>query len=167
MKSVNWKNAAESVGMAAIVASLIFVGLQMRQTQDIATNDSGWNSVLAEIESRRAIIEFPDIWAKGNAGEEMSPSEATIYSTLIKDLNSTQFHKYFGETRLDNKGGADAARQDMAGFLYENPGARKEWESLRDEFRRYREPHTSGQYSNPFEDAVRADLAVLETNYDP
>ncbi len=167
MKSGNWKDAAELVGMAAIVASLVFVGLQMRQTQDIAVTDSGWNSVLAEIEARHAIDEFPEIWAKGNAGEELSPSEATIYSMLIKDLNSTQFHKYFGETRLDNKGGADAARQDMAGFLYENPGARKEWESLRDEFRRYREPHTSGEYSNAFEEAVRADIAVLEKTYDP
>jgi hypothetical protein len=36
MKSASWKDIAELVGIAAIVASLIFVGLQMKQSQDIA-----------------------------------------------------------------------------------------------------------------------------------
>ena len=31
MKSTNWKDIAELIGIAAIVASLVFVGLQMRQ----------------------------------------------------------------------------------------------------------------------------------------
>lgn len=167
MKSMNWKDTAELVGMAAIVASLIFVGLQMRQTQDIALTDSGWNKLESEIEFRRVTYEFPDIWRKGNAGEELNPSKAVIYRTLMKDLNSLEFTKYYNATILDDPGAADAARWDMAGFLYENPGARREWELLRDEYRRYREPHTSGEYSNFFEEAVRADLAALETNHDP
>ena len=36
MATNNWKDTAELIGIAAIVASLIFVGLQMRQTQVIA-----------------------------------------------------------------------------------------------------------------------------------
>ena len=36
LKSTNWKGIAELVGITAIVGSLIFVGLQMRQTQVIA-----------------------------------------------------------------------------------------------------------------------------------
>jgi hypothetical protein len=32
----NWKNIAELVGITAIVSSLIFVGLQLKQTQEIA-----------------------------------------------------------------------------------------------------------------------------------
>ena len=36
MRSVNWKDIAEFVGIAAIVASLIFVGLQMKQSHEIA-----------------------------------------------------------------------------------------------------------------------------------
>ena len=39
MKNIAWKDAAELVGIAAIVASLIFVGLQMRQSQEIAIAD--------------------------------------------------------------------------------------------------------------------------------
>ena len=36
MKEVSWKDIAELIGITAIVASLIFVGLQMRQTHEIA-----------------------------------------------------------------------------------------------------------------------------------
>lgn len=31
MQSTNWKDIAELVGIAVIVASLVFVGMQMRQ----------------------------------------------------------------------------------------------------------------------------------------
>ena len=36
MKATNWKDVAELIGIAAIVASLIFVGLQMKQSHEIA-----------------------------------------------------------------------------------------------------------------------------------
>jgi hypothetical protein len=36
MQSSRWRNIAEAVGIAAIVASLIFVGLQMKQSHEIA-----------------------------------------------------------------------------------------------------------------------------------
>ncbi len=36
MQKTHWKDIVEVVGIAAIVASLIFVGLEMRQTRAIA-----------------------------------------------------------------------------------------------------------------------------------
>ena len=36
MKKLKWRDIAEIVGHVAIVASLIFVGLQLMQSQDIA-----------------------------------------------------------------------------------------------------------------------------------
>ena len=122
---------------------------------------------MSKIEVRRPIYEFPDVWAKGNAGEELSPSEAAIYRTLIADFNTHDFQAYNTSIRLDNKGGADAALWDMAGFLYENPGARTEWNLLYDKIRRYREPHETGQYSNTFEEGIRAALEVLEKTDGP
>jgi len=37
---MNWKDTAELLGIAAIVASLVFVGLQMKQTHEIAISAS-------------------------------------------------------------------------------------------------------------------------------
>ena len=39
MKPIDWKDIAELVGITAIVASLIFVGLQMKQSHEIALAD--------------------------------------------------------------------------------------------------------------------------------
>lgn len=50
MKMTNWKDIAELVGITAIVASLIFVGLQLRQEQVIARTELA--SVSAEIKNQ-------------------------------------------------------------------------------------------------------------------
>ncbi len=47
MNSTEWKGVAELVGIAAIVASLIFVGLQMRQEHTFAQSHAllGWIAI--------------------------------------------------------------------------------------------------------------------------
>ena len=50
MKKMNWKDIAESVGIAAIVASLIFVGMQLRQSQEFAVADQYQDRASATIE---------------------------------------------------------------------------------------------------------------------
>ena len=167
MKSIGWKDGAELVGILAIVASLIFVGLEMRQAQEIAMSERAVNMLMSDIEVRRPIYEFPDIWARGNAGEELNRSEAVIYSALIRDINAYAYQRRYSASFMDDQPAFIAASWDMAGFLYENPGARREWESLRDMYRRHREPHMLGEYKNSFAEAVRADLKVLETTYGP
>jgi len=167
VKSMGWKDGVEVVGMVAIVASLIFVGLEMRQARDIALSERTVTMLLSDIEARRPIYEFPDIWARGNAGEELNRSEAVIYGALIRDLNAYAYQRRYSASLMDDQGSFEAASWDMAGFLYENPGARREWESLRDMYRRHREPHTLGEYGSSFAEAVRADLEVLERTYGP
>ena len=44
MNRANWKDIAELVGIAAIVASLVFVGLEMRQQQVLARAELGSQS---------------------------------------------------------------------------------------------------------------------------
>jgi hypothetical protein len=48
MKSTNWKDIVEVVGIAAIVASLVFVGLELRQSDQIA--------IAAEYQERVATV---------------------------------------------------------------------------------------------------------------
>jgi hypothetical protein len=47
MKNSDWKDIAELFGIAAIVASLIFVGLQMKQSQEIAIAEQFHNRAIA------------------------------------------------------------------------------------------------------------------------
>lgn len=165
MKSIGWKDGVELVGIAAIVASLVFVGLEMRQTRGIAMSERAGSMLSSDIEARRPIYEFPDIWARGNAGAELNRSEAVVYRALIRDINAYAFQRRYSALLIDDQDSFDAATWDMAGFLYENPGARREWESLRGMLRKHREPHVSGEYRNRFEADVRAALKVLEKTY--
>ena len=163
MKQAKLRDWLEIVGIFSVVVSLIFVGLQLRQTQKIAIAEMDWNNMIAEMESRSAIYDFPDIWAKGNAGDALNPSEAVIYTTLIRDFNSLQFYRVNNFWELTGDESALAVViSDTSGFLFENPGARREWEALRATFKRYREPHTLGKYSSRFEEQVREQLAMLD-----
>ena len=165
MKLMGWKDGVELVGIVAIVASLIFVGLELRQARDIALSERAVTMLLSEIEARRPIYEFPDIWARGNAGEELNRSEAVIYRTLIRDINAYAYQRRYSASLMDDQPSFNSATWDLAGFLYENPGARKEWELLRDMFRRHRAPHVSREYRGEFAEAVRADMEALDGTY--
>ena len=167
MKSIGWKDGVELVGIVAIVASLIFVGLEMRQSQQIALSERAVNMLLSDIEARCPIYEFPDIWARGNAGEELSRSDAVIYRALIRDINAYAFQRRYSALLMDDQNAFNAASWDLAGFLYENPGAQREWESLRDMYRRHREPHMGDEYRSNFAEEVRAALEVLDSTYGP
>lgn len=91
MKQDKFRDWLEIVGIFAVVVSLAFVGLQMRQTQEIAVAEMGWNNMIAEMESRSAIYEFPEIWAKGNAGETLNPIENHIKPVGIEVVLRNKF----------------------------------------------------------------------------
>lgn len=66
MKFKEWNEIAELIGIAAIVASLVFVGLQMRQDHVIARSELGAGSFesLASLRKDMTSPEFAAIYAK-------------------------------------------------------------------------------------------------------
>ena len=128
MKSVSWKAMIELVGIVAIVASLIFVGLQLRQEQRVASIEAGFNLIESYYEQRNGMIENADTWAKGNAGEEeLSPTEVVIYKALIRKQWAHAYWATHAMKQLGNEHNVEV--HDFAGFLYRNPGARQTWEA--------------------------------------
>lgn len=79
MKSPHWKNIAEVVGTGAIVASLIFVGLQLRQAQQVALSvayqsraDTSLGLITAALESETLLSAM----SKQNADRSDALTEA-------------------------------------------------------------------------------------------
>lgn len=89
MKTTNWKDIAELIGIAAIVASLIAVVVELRQsTQELqfATLDS---TVGLYNNWRNKVIENDDvaeIWRTGIAGEELTPNQALRFRLMLSEL---------------------------------------------------------------------------------
>ena len=126
MRSTNWKDIVEFVGIGAIIASLVFVGMQMQQSQQLAFADSVLAMAANRIEEGSLQAEHIDVWLKGNAGEEMDAKDREVYKILFANKQDAAFYNWIA---LENIGTQyqGVATQGLARFLYQNPGARVEW----------------------------------------
>jgi hypothetical protein len=91
LKTANWKSLAELLGITAIVASLIFVGLEMRQAREIAMSDGALANGANEIERHIAIGENSEIWRRGTSGEELSGNDEVVFRGLVQIVEATEF----------------------------------------------------------------------------
>lgn len=138
MKSNNWKDIAELIGIAAIVASLIFVGLQMRQSQSIAMSDGNLANAANRIERNTSILENSEIWVRGNQGQDLDEKDAVVFRYLVQNVVDTAFFEIVRLRRMGEDGIADSIVADFSAFLFKNPGARRIWSEDEMETRKYR-----------------------------
>ena len=75
MDSEKFNDWLQIAGMLGIMASLVFVGVQVRQTQTIGEGESATQFLDATISARQVFIDNIDVWIKGCAGEELSITE--------------------------------------------------------------------------------------------
>ena len=82
MQKTHWKDIVEVVGIAAIVASLIFVGFEMRQTRQLAMADAYQKRTELEMQLSLMTVE-PDklksARAKAQSGQLFSAEEIADY----------------------------------------------------------------------------------------
>jgi hypothetical protein len=159
MKFSNWKDIAELVGISAIVASLVFVGMQLEQSQRLAFADSVLAMGANGIEERSLQAEHIDIWLKGNAGDELNANDYGIYKILFTNRQSGEFYIWIS---LESTGThyEGVASQGLATFLYRNPGARAEWDLRRGQAEALR-VRADGVFPE-FAAEVEADLTSLD-----
>lgn len=152
------------VGIAAIIASLVFVGLQLRQAQEIALTELGASIHASRVETNAAISDHAEVWSRGNAGEELTRAEEANYLALLHSYHWRHVigfnqRRRFGETQV-----MASIVADFAIFLVDNPGARKYWSkvTLFDDPRRT----VLGFSPNPnnFMRAVQEALATLDAS---
>ena len=166
MKSTSWKDIAELIGIAAIVASLVFVGLQMRQAQEIAFAELQNDMIPARTAKNDSIIRHAEILLKANSGEELTQSEIFILEQLIDTLWADAF---FGYQRWQFVGhpAIEAPIHNFADFLHQNLGARKAWSSYREKKKRFSRVLYSDRTVVPVvEEMIANDLAKLDAVYD-
>ena len=85
----NWKQVAELVGIAAIIASLIFVGLELRQDQNLARAQLGSGSFdyMTSIEQQLMAPEFAAVFEKMLENpDSLTISEMTQINGLLHQV---------------------------------------------------------------------------------
>jgi hypothetical protein len=122
-----WKDTAELVGIAAIVASLIFVGMQMRQDQQIAEAEIYAQSNQLAIELASLVNQDRDVWQRGIAGEELSKEDEAVFENIYMAIQLNYGGIWQRATRLDTRSPDSVAKQ-FAYLIYAHPGLRRMWE---------------------------------------
>jgi hypothetical protein len=124
---IAWKDVAEIIAISAIVASLIFVGLQMQQTQSIALSGVMAANIGHRIETNNAIANNAVVWTKANSGAELEEAEAVLVDRLMDNLSVERASLWLHYQGLGREQSAERILADYAGFLYRNPGIYQRW----------------------------------------
>jgi hypothetical protein len=127
MKKSDWKDTAELIGIAAIVASLVFVGLQMRLEQDIAEAQAYIDSSNGLIELSQLTTENQEIWIKGLDGAELAPVEMAKFEQIARAWYIRKLAQWQRSNRLD-AGNPERVVTTFAYELYKHPGLRAHFE---------------------------------------
>jgi hypothetical protein len=124
MRKIGIKDTVELIGIAAIVASLVFVGIQLRQEQEIAIADTFGSVSEMTVEISIFIGQNMGIWKKGMNGGELSPDEFGVFQGLYSAVESHN-QRMFVRWRRIGPGDPNEIASDFAYALYVFPGIRE------------------------------------------
>jgi len=136
MKPTSWKDIAELLGIAAIVASLIFVGLELRQSQRIAYAEQEGSQISDFMAVDELISSSAELILKLNRGEELTGVEVIEAERLVLGIHRMMFFTNQRAFYLDHPS-LGAPERGLALILYQNQGLRKLWEVVGARDRRY------------------------------
>ena len=111
----NWRETAELVGIAAIVGSLIFVGLQMRQDQRLAETQVFVDSEAVVVQLAGLFNENRDVWVRGLRNDELSESEESTFRILARALDRRRWLQFERSLRIETI----PSQRYIEGYAYE------------------------------------------------
>ena len=116
MNNTDWKSIAELIGIAAIVASLLFVGLQMKQSQEIAIAQQYQDRSAAALDWYLARMQSES--ALELAAQRLDASNAEVRSTMgIKIWSDSSNPRMLAQAFLEHR--ANMTMFDNYHFQYE------------------------------------------------
>ena len=122
-----WKDLIDVIGFVAIVASLVFVGMELRQSRAIAIGDGNLSNAEVWIETNNAINANSAVWISGNKGETLSDQDTVIFNNLVRNKAIHAFMEHARLNQLEFDEAAESINAQFSIFLFENPGARQVW----------------------------------------
>lgn len=113
MDSAKLNDWLQIVGMLAIVASLVFVGLQVKQSQSIGEGAQAVAWMEVAVSAREAIASHSDIWVRGCMGDELTAADEAAFAQLFRAYTQA---KYFGW--LSGKQGIVDTNPNVQAYAY-------------------------------------------------
>jgi hypothetical protein len=164
MNFKKFNEIAELFGIVALIASLVFVGLELRQSQIIATVELEAANSSASIQMASLINDSSEVWGRGISGEELNAADFETFMTIIIAQSDRNFSLQYQLRILGQELAADHMIHDFAIFLHERPGARKAWSQREFELKQKRALVDEEQdlVTSKYVTMVMADFKVLD-----
>ena len=163
---MDWKGTGELVGLAAIVASLIFVSLQMRQDQKIAEAQAYVDAAAVVTDLNQFIESNKEVWIKGLDGAELSAADELTFHVLNRAIFVRKISHFERAKRLD-AGSPDFIAQSYAFDIHVYPGLRRFFEGVIVGLEVPGRAFGRTRRGDTFTSAVESSLAELDRNPPP
>jgi len=164
MDTVKLNDWMQVIGIFAVVASLIFVGLQLRQADEVATFEALSEANQRMQEMNTQLVDNSEVWIGGCMGEELDEADQMRFAQLFISYTNTVYMTW---KQLIISDFFDSDSQFLinsyAANLYRYPGlqdiaiSRRVWDDIG---RQYSDAH-SQLFFEKLEDRI-AELAELE-----
>jgi len=166
MDSAKLNDWMQVVGIFAVVASLVFVGLQMRQDRDIAVAQIWAMSDQSVTEISQMVADNRDLWVRGIKGEKLSEVDQAAFQSIAWAV-IRRHGNIANRIQLLSYGSSTERRvQRLAFDLYRYPGLRKSFDELRATARTRDSVFGRGE-TGGFEVEVEKALAELDSSSPP
>ena len=161
MNSEKLRDWLQIVGMAAVVASLLFVGVQIKQSDKIALSELLDNAAIRNLELSTLRADHADIWQRACLGGELTSTEKVIASSIYFGYLSNNWNVWVRkETTGYGFAETDYLTDSFAANLHRYPGLKTialsyaEW--------RVNSSEIDATYLPKYQEAVLSRLAELE-----
>ncbi|VUX54937.1 protein of unknown function [uncultured Woeseiaceae bacterium] len=164
MRYSGWKAIAELIGIGAIVASLVFVGVEIQQSRQIALAGRQHEQMERELAVHDVIAENIPLLLKIGSGERLSEEEEILANRLVRTLQVAYFFSYSQAVYLDSPV-QDAPIRGLTIILHENPGLKTYWRERRQKMNALSRSMTGRALTGSlvdFEEKVEEYLSILE-----
>lgn len=91
MDSAKLNDWLQVIGIFALVASLVFVGFQIKQTQEIGQGEAAAAVLESTNSFRNTIIENVEIWRDGCMGAELGEADQTKFAKMYASYLATVY----------------------------------------------------------------------------
>ena len=138
MNTTPWKDLADLLGTAAIVASLIFVGMQLMLDRDTALADAITEQTNSYQYWADLVNSNADVWQRGLAGDQLTAADANRFYSLAAAYEMLYASAF---ERSQFVGGNPPARYatQWALQVHQNPGLMRYWRNSRQAMEKVRQ----------------------------
>ena len=123
---MNWRTVAESIGVTAIVVSLVFVGLQLQQDRDLAQVATFGSTTESANALSELVQSHSEVWVRGLKGEELTDAETAVFSSIVRAVESRYMNFIIRwRASADAQFNPELFARNFAYYVYMYPGLRQ------------------------------------------